>query len=182
MLLATAVAACTATCYIDTVAKRQMRYCPTAQSPSSCAGQGIVVSVSAGVSIWSNFKKARGYLSPPPRFTPALLVRVRSRIASRHFIALSIFCYTVLTMCFALLQRFLARALQPFVSRGWCQDKCGRMGKKLAGLEAGHACFCDDTLATPTATVAEAQCNTTCIADVMETCGGIYRLEVRLDH
>ena len=85
-------------------------------------------------------------------------------------------------MCFALLQRFLARALQPFVSRGWCQDKCGRMGKKLAGLEAGHACFCDDTLATPTATVAEAQCNTTCIADVMETCGGIYRLEVRLDH
>ena len=44
LLLGTAVAACSATCYVDTAAKRQMRYCPTAQTPASCAGQGIVVS------------------------------------------------------------------------------------------------------------------------------------------
>eukprot|EP00729_Bicosta_minor_P021393 gene21393-15765_t len=97
-----------ATCYVDTVAKRQMRYCPTAQTPASCAGQGVVESV----------------------------------------------------------------------SRSWCQEQCGRAGKKLAGLEAGHACFCDDILATPTATAVEADCNITCIANVLETCGGKYRMEV----
>ena len=32
------------------------------------------------------------------------------------------------------------------VTREWCKEQCGRMGKALAGVEAGHACFCDNGL------------------------------------
>lgn len=95
-------------CFVDDRANRQMRFCPTQATPSACAAQGIV----------------------------------------------------------------------PTLTREWCESGCGEIGKSLAGVEAGHACFCDDELATPSAAAPQAECDDPCIANASETCGGNLRMQV----
>jgi len=59
-----------------------------------------------------------------------------------------------------------------------CADLCHKQGYALAGVEAGHQCFCDNTLADASAKVADSQCNATCNGNSDEHCGGYYRVWV----
>lgn len=64
------------------------------------------------------------------------------------------------------------------LSLKWCADTCASKGYPLAGVEAGHQCFCDSEVANATAKVADAQCDTACNGNDAERCGGYFRVWV----
>ena len=58
----------------------------------------------------------------------------------------------------------------------WCAAQCRAANYSLAGVEAGHECVCGNALADPTALTPPEQCDTPCVSNPHETCGGMFRL------
>jgi hypothetical protein len=59
-----------------------------------------------------------------------------------------------------------------YLSREWCGHYCADKGFALAGVEAGHGCFCGNVLSNASATAPSAACNYPCTGIKTETCGG----------
>ena len=65
------------------------------------------------------------------------------------------------------------------VTRERCRQSCLAAGFVLAGVEAGHACFCGNSLSfsAPVRQPAR-QCCTPCAGNATESCGAVYRVDI----
>ena len=57
-----------------------------------------------------------------------------------------------------------------------CIDYCNSLGYVYAGTEYYHECFCGNELAEGAGPAPSTDCNTPCVGDPTETCGGPDRL------
>ena len=57
-----------------------------------------------------------------------------------------------------------------------CATSCAKDGYKIAGVEYGNQCFCDNKM-TQTKKLDDAECNTPCTGS-SQTCGGVGALQV----
>ena len=71
------------------------------------------------------------------------------------------------------------------LTRESCAAACRGLGHTLYGVEAGHQCYCDNSIANASATLdAETHCRVQCAgdsicqADPAERCGGAYEIWV----
>ena len=69
--------------------------------------------------------------------------------------------------------------MDPIISVDTCDAACAAHNFTLAGLEAGHGCFCSDALAPPVQPPRPTiECCTPCIGNSSQVCGGVFRLLV----
>lgn len=66
----------------------------------------------------------------------------------------------------------------PTLTRRSCWAGCGASGYALAGVEAGHGCFCAHALAWSVSPLPASQCCTPCAGNGSEFCGARFRVEV----
>ena len=66
--------------------------------------------------------------------------------------------------------------LSPSVSTRKCAEVCKAKNYTVAGVEAGHACFCGNELAPPVTLVSPLQCCSPCTGNASDACGDVYRL------
>ncbi|KAG8982997.1 hypothetical protein FRB94_008174 [Tulasnella sp. JGI-2019a] len=59
-----------------------------------------------------------------------------------------------------------------------CESTCTGLGYIYSGTEYSNECYCGNTLASPGAVAASADCNGPCAGDSTTLCGGTYRLSV----
>ena len=58
----------------------------------------------------------------------------------------------------------------------YCAAACRALKYGIAGVEAGHACFCGNELAPPVTLVSPLQCCSPCTGNGSDACGDVYRL------
>jgi hypothetical protein len=63
-----------------------------------------------------------------------------------------------------------------WLSREWCGHFCKNKSYPIAGVEAGHGCFCGKSLRNASAIAPVTDCNMPCTGVKDETCGGSCRL------
>ena len=66
------------------------------------------------------------------------------------------------------------------LTREKCWSGCGKAGYLMAGLEAGHGCFCAMALAWSSPLLPSSQCCTPCSGNSSEFCGARFRVQVFL--
>ncbi|XP_056002002.1 kremen protein 1-like [Ostrea edulis] len=63
--------------------------------------------------------------------------------------------------------------------RRQCRVSCTKQDKyKFFGLEAGFECFCGNEMNKIYKLRPRRECNMTCVGNVQETCGGLWRIEM----
>ena len=64
------------------------------------------------------------------------------------------------------------------LSRTYCGQQCQLANYTLAGVEAGHSCWCGDAVRSPAAALPLSACNESCTGAPHETCGARFRIWV----
>eukprot|EP01052_Picozoa_sp_SAG31_P001676 SAG31_NODE_56_length_29726_cov_41.443312_26_plen_140_part_00 len=62
------------------------------------------------------------------------------------------------------------------LTQEWCAGACEQAGFKLAAVEYGVACFCDNSVPETAKPLPATKCDMKCSGDSSEDCGGTYTM------
>ncbi|EJT97496.1 WSC-domain-containing protein [Dacryopinax primogenitus] len=68
--------------------------------------------------------------------------------------------------------------LVPDLTIDGCLSYCDSLGFVLAGVEDGNECYCGNTVENGASPIDESECDTPCVGDDAEVCGGNYRFNL----